>query len=126
MIPGSNLLNMAFSVIGKQTVSYLRATGETVNAIGYKVPTFATAVSIQGSFQPVPRRLYQVYGLDMEKNYATFYTSLNVQDIQRAKQGDVVEFNNVRWLCQSENDWFAVDGWTGVLLVDIGPAGVTP
>ena len=34
MIPGANVLNMAFRVIAKQTVIYFAATGRTLNSVG--------------------------------------------------------------------------------------------
>ena len=40
MIPGSNLLNMALSVIAKQTVAYYQANGRALNAVGQYVTTF--------------------------------------------------------------------------------------
>lgn len=120
MIPGSNLLNRAFGLIAQQRVNWFRATGSTLNSMGYSIPSYMEPVDVRGSFQPIPRRLYQTYGLEMQKNYANFYTSNDVQDIERDKTGDVLEYNGRRWQVLSESDWFPMDGWTGVLVVDIG------
>lgn len=126
MIPGSNLLNQAFGLIRKQTVGYLRFAGETVNELGYQIPTYDPRVEIQGSFQPIPRRLYQVYGLEMQKRYANFYAPNNILDITRGGSGDIIEYDGRRWQCQSDTDWFKQDGWVGVQVVDIGPVPVEP
>jgi len=119
IVPGSNLLQAALSVIASQTVTYFAASGRTLNAVGQYVTTFATSVSLVGSFQPVPRALYQTYGLDLSKTYYTFYSSTNIQDVNRDVSGDQLEFNGKRFQCLASNDWFAIDGWTGILCVEI-------
>jgi len=115
MVPGSNLLNIAMQIITHQTISYYQATGRTTNAVGQYVTTFASPVSIIGSFQPVPRRLYEAYGLDQQKSYFTFYTPTDLIDIQRDVSPDQIVFNSQTYQCESSNDWFAIDGWNGVL-----------
>lgn len=117
MIPGSNLLNMAFSVISQQTVTYLAATGRALNSVGQDVTSYAPPASLRGSFQPVPRRLYEQYGLDLQKTYYTFYASKDIIDIGRDVSCDQIIFENRVFQCESSNDWFAVDGWAGVLCV---------
>jgi hypothetical protein len=120
MIPGSNLLNMALSVIAKQSVQYFKFAGRTTNAIGNFGNTYDAPTTLQGSWQFVPRALYQQYGLDLQKSYATFYVSANVVDIAREVAGDQLTFNGRRYQVESTNSWFAQDGWVGVLCVDIG------
>lgn len=117
MIPGSNILKQALSIIASQTISYYKATGRSLNAIGQYITTYASPVSILGSFQPVPRTLYQVYGLDFQKSYFTFYTSTNLIDVQRDVSPDKIVFNSQTYQCISNNDWFAIDGWVGMLCV---------
>jgi len=120
MIPGSNLLNIALTVIAKQTITYYRYIDRIQNDIGQDVTQYAPAVEIVGSFQPVPRSLYQVYGLDFQKSYFTFYTSNNVKDIARNISGSQIAFQGRRYQCESNNDWYGEDGWKGILCVDIG------
>lgn len=120
MIPGSNLLNMAFSIIARQAITYYKATGRTLNDVGQDVTTYAPGIVVLGSFQPVPRRLYEIYGLDLQKDYFTFYASKNIIDVTRDVSGDQLAFNGDRFQCESNNDWFAIDGWKGVLCVRIG------
>lgn len=122
MIPSSNLLNMALTIIAKQTVTYFQYTGRTTNAIGYDVASFAAGIDLLGSWQPVPRDRYEYLGLDFQRNYVTFYVSKNILDIQRDVSGDQIEYNGKRWQCQSSNDWYAVDGWVGILCVEIDNA----
>lgn len=123
MIPGSNLLNIALTAIARQTVSYYQTMGRALNNVGQDVTTYALPVNIVGSIQPVPRTLYQQYGLDLQKSYYTFYTSNNVIDVGRNVSGDQIIFNSQRFQCESDNDWYALDGWKGVLCVLVQDAG---
>lgn len=119
-IPGSNLLNMAFTLIARQTVSYYQYQSRASNAVGQDITTYAAPVSLSGSFQAVPRKLYELYGLDLQKSYYTFYASSNLLDVARDVSGDQIVYNSRRYQIESDNDWFAIDGWKGVLCVDIG------
>lgn len=120
MIPGQNLLKMALTLIAKQVVVYYPYSGRTQNAVGQDVTTYGPGNPIAGSFQPVPRRLYQQYGLDLQKDYWTFYTLNDLLDIERNVSGDQIAFQSQRYQVQSANDWFAMDKWKGVLCVRIG------
>lgn len=119
-IPGQNLLNMALTVIAKQTITYYRFASRALNDIGQDVTTYQDPIFIVGSFQPVPRTLYEQYGLDLQKDYFTFYTSTDNYDVRRNVSGDQIAFNGDRYQCESNNEWFALDGWNGILCVKIG------
>ena len=120
-VPGINLLNIASRIIVFQTIQYFQYVSRAVNVIGQDVTTYATVVNIVGSWQPVPRKLYEIYGLDLQKDYFTFYTSNNLLDITRDVSGDQIAFRGRRFQVESGNDWFQLDGWKGVLCVDLGP-----
>ena len=59
------------------------------------------------------------YGLDLQKDYYTFYTSNDVLDIQRDVSGDQLIFNGKRYQVESNNDWYPMDGWKGIICVYI-------
>ena len=120
MIPGQNLLNMAFRLISPQTVIYYHDAGRILNVSGQDVTQYGPGIPMWGSFQPVPRKLYQVYGLDLQKEYYTFYTSNNILDVERDLSGDQIAYNGQRYQCESDNDWFTMDGWKGVLCIRLG------
>lgn len=121
MIPGSNILNQAFSVIAQQTVTYYRCTGRTLNSVGQYVTSYAFGIPLKGSFQPVPRSLYQAFGLDLQKSYYVFYASTDILDIDRNVSADQIAFSDQRYQCESDTAWFNIDGWKGVICVHIGP-----
>lgn len=119
MIPGSNLLNMALGVIGNQVVGWARFAGLVTNSSGFEIATFETPTTINGSFQPVPRNVYQFQGLDFTKNYANFYASAEITDILRSRAGDRLIYAGKTYTVESETTWFAQDGWTAVLCVEL-------
>lgn len=123
-IPGQNILKMALTLIHKQIVTYYKFESRTPNSIGQDVTTYFPAVTIHGSFQPVPRKLYELYGLDFQKDYSTFYCSIDFIDVTRDVSGDQIVYGNRRYQVESDNDWFRQDGWKGVLCVDLGPDDV--
>lgn len=119
IVPGSNLLNMAFGVIGQQAVEWSSFLGNITNAAGVKVPSWAAPTTLGGSFQPVARSLYQQLGLDFTKNYANFYASADVMDVLRNKSGDRLAYAGKTYQVLSNTDWFAQDGWKGVMCVEV-------
>lgn len=124
MIPGQNLLNMCLTLIAKQSVTYYRFLSRTANSVGQDITTYASPVTIYGSFQAVPRNLYMQLGLDLQKDYSTFYTSNDVLDITRDVSGDQLVYDGRRYQVESNNDWFTQDGWKGILVVDLGASNV--
>jgi len=118
-VPGSNLLNIALRAISKQKVGYYKFSGRDLNSIGQYEDTYDDPINIYGSFQAVSRKMYAQYDLDFSKYYATFYTSNDILATDRDVTGDKISYNNYTWKCESNNDWFAQDGWKGVLVVRI-------
>lgn len=120
MLFGFNILDLASTIIEFQTVDYYQDSGTTLNVIGQDLTSYETVTQIVGSFQPVPKSLYYTYELDLQKSYFTFYTSNNILDVQRDISGDQIAFNGRVYQVESANDWFATNGWKGVLVVYIG------
>ena len=120
-IPGQNVLSMALTCIAKQGLTYYQAGPRSLNDVGQYVTTFGRGILMYGSWQPVPRALMIKYGLDLQKDYFTFYTSNNVLDLDRSITADQISFNGQLFQVESDNDWFALDGWKGVLCVHVGP-----
>jgi hypothetical protein len=119
-IPGQNLLNMALTLIARQGLTYYRALGRELNDLGLYDTTYANGSVMYGSWQPVPRQLMIQYGLDLQKNYFTFYTSNNVLDLDRDITADQLAFNGELYQVESANNWYRLDGWKGILCIHIG------
>ena len=120
-IPGQDLLAMALTMIAAQDLTYYQASSRTLNSLGQFVTTFSRGILMTGSWQPVPRQLYMQYGLDLQKDYYTFYTCNNVIDLDRNITADQVAFDGQLFQVESANDWYKLDGWKGVLCIHIGP-----
>lgn len=124
MIPGANVLNMALQIIAQQTVQYYAFVSRSLNAVGQDIAVYASVINLVGSWQPVPRQVYVLYGLDLQKDYFTFYTSNNVLDITRNVSGDQLSYRGRRYQVESNNDWYQLDGWKGILCVGLGATNV--
>lgn len=119
--PGSNVLNAALRALAKQSFTYYAFLCRTPNQIGQDVTRYESPVTVQGSVQPVPRTLYQAYGLDFQRYYVNFYVSKSVLDVARDISGDQIAFGGRRFQCLSKTDWFGQDGWVAVLAVEVPP-----
>src|SRR5690242_14433873 len=109
MIPSSDLLDFALTIIETQTVQYKKTNGRTTSSVGQYIPSFDDPVNVDGSMQPVPRSRYEAYGLDFSKNYYTFYVSKDFIGVDRDVAGDQIIFNGKLFQVQSTNDWFPID-----------------
>lgn len=118
-IPGANILNMAMTIIAKQTFTYSAFLGRVLNSIGMQVPSYATPVVVQGSVQPVPRNLYAQLGLDLQGSYFWFFVPQKIFDVARDISGDQFIFNNKTYQTLSKTAWDALDGWDSVLCVQV-------
>ena len=132
-VPGSNLLNIALGAIRPQKVGYWAWQSRTPNAAGKFDDVYAPRVDLIGSFQPVSRDRVQMLGLDVSKSYATLYASAISEPVSRDRGADRYDYAGRMYAALGNVDWFAQDGWQGVMLVDVGNdlvptphAGVTP
>lgn len=121
MIPGINLLNIALGAIASQSLQWYRFAGNTTNELGQDIPSYAAPVTIIGSFQPVDARTIEQLGLDVTKQYRNLYTSNPLEMVRREASPDYAVFGGRRYEVQGEADWYAQDGWKGILFVDVGP-----
>lgn len=120
IVPGSNLLAMALGVIGAQQVGWQQYTGAVTNSAGVDVPTWAAAVDVFGSLQPVSDAgLLQQLGLDWTKNYVTFYASQRFGEPSRDKAGDRLLYDGKVFQIEGKTPWVAQDGWESVLAVEV-------
>jgi hypothetical protein len=126
MVPGSNILALALTVIGSTPVQYFQFLSDEPGPTGLSTATYAAPVTVlKGSVQPVDRARYTQYGLNYEKSYvAWFVPNVAASSITRNpdNDGDVIEANGRRYQLMSGTNWFSIDKWLSLLGVDIGPA----
>lgn len=118
-VPGSNLLKKAFKIVKKDTFIFRQFKSREPNSIGIDVPVFEPDTSLKGSVQAVPRRLYQQHGLDWKKKYIMIYSEDVIEGVDRGTSGDRIVWNGKLYQVLDENDWSLIDGWNGVMCVEV-------
>lgn len=121
MIPGANLLGLAFRAIRPQKIPWRAFTGRTENAAGDTVATFAPAVELTGAMYPLDTKLYQQFGLNLAKNYARLYIFGSAQPTARDRDGDLILFGGKTWQCEDAWDWSDVGEYRRILCVEVPP-----
>lgn len=121
MIPGANILGLARQVIGFQTAKHYKNRGTVDGADGINSPSYYPGNDISVSVQPLSRTMYEQLGLDLQKSYVTIYSDVRLQDVQRDKAPDMVDYGGDRYVVESNTDWVNQDGWLGALCVRQGP-----
>jgi hypothetical protein len=120
LVPGSNLLNLAHSLIGFQTITLYRNQATVNGADGVNEPIYQPPVTVKCSVQEVPTNFYQLLGLDLLKDYLLIYSSVEMKDLRRDKCPDALDFNGFRYVVESNVDWRSQDGWAASVCVNQG------
>ena len=118
-VPGGNLLKRAMRTIKKQEFVWREFKDRETNGIAIDVPQYGQKITLHGSIQAVPRRLYQQHGLDWKKSYITIYSSDKIEGVTRDTSGDQIEFDCNTYQVIEENDWTPIDGWNGVICAKV-------
>jgi hypothetical protein len=124
MIPGINLLGVALQMIASESVEYFGDSSREKQPNGVYLTEYAAPVTIdECSVQAVDRTKYQAAGLDFQKTYVEWFVpNQQIVTVERAKSGDVIEWNGGRYQLNSGIDWTGQDDWGSALCVLIGPA----
>lgn len=120
MIPGSNLLQQALSVIQPTQLQYYAFKSRDVNNVGIEISDYEEPITLNGSFQPVPFRLFAQYGLEFNRSYYMFYASANMLNLNRDRANDVLTYHGRKYEVVDPTRWYAIDGWNGIMCVDVG------
>lgn len=125
MIPGSNLLSQALSLIRPQSIAYLQCTGRTLDAAGRDVAVYAAPVDVpRTSVQAVPLGRYAQLGLDYKRRYVTVFAPVNIVGVSRDRTGDRISYDSEYYDVEMETPWFRVDGWVEILAVYVLPVEI--
>lgn len=119
MTPGSNLLRRALRIIKPVEVEYKTFTSRATNAAGLQVSSYAKAIKVKGSVQPVPRDMYEALGLEFSREYVNFYSTQLAQGVTRDRAGDQFTFAGELFEVLSATNWKSIDGWNGVLAIKV-------
>lgn len=119
MIPGANLLGIAFGAIAQQPAQFLRAIGRTQNNLGAWVTQYATPVDVRVSFQSMDSTKYQQLGLDLAKNYYSIWVKLGAEGVNRGASPDRFIVYGKTYEITTTHDWFIQDGWTECVVIEV-------
>lgn len=120
MVPGSDLLADALSVIDTYPVEVYQYLSRTLNEIGIWETSFAAEPTIyEASCQAVNRNQYVQLGLDFNKKYINAYLSADVGVLNRDMTSDKIVVGSKQYEIIGDLDWFEFDGWKAVLCVQI-------
>ena len=124
VFPGANVLAMALRVIASQPFQYVQYTSRSIQSNGMYLAQYAAPVNVtSGSVQPVPRALYEVYGLQFDKNYKMVYVPASYVDVSRDVAGDQIIYAGNYYQVMQKTDWFEADNWIAMLVIQVLPPG---
>lgn len=113
-----NVLLTAMRVIPPETLTYEKYTGTTVNEIGLDVPTYAPPITTKGSIQHhISERMYEAYGLDLNKDYALVDVPANIVGAEENKSPDRLTFHGKKWIVVKNNNWYVYNGWVKLVVI---------
>lgn len=124
MIP--NLLNIALGAVGGQSVVWRAFKARTQNSRGQWITTYEGDRPISGSWQPVDARTVKELGLDTAKRYHNLYTSHPVDQVNRGEAPDLIVEGGKLHEVVGNADWYAQNGWRGILCVEVGDEPESP
>lgn len=125
MIPGANLLRMAFGVIGTQIVKYRKFEQRVKNDQSQYVSMFGEPFDLAASVQRVRRDQYAQFNLEFQRNYVMIFANFDMVDLDRNMACDQFLWTGRVFQLESQGSWFYQDGWGVCLAVDIGAAKFT-
>jgi len=115
-----NILAQASRLIPLKPYQYRAFNSNTINDVGIIENTYSHDDTIHANIQPVPRSVYEQFGLDLQRNYYTIFVSENLFDLQREVSGDQVIFDNRTLQLESNTaDWINQYGYNSYLAVQI-------
>ena len=113
-----NVLLTAMSVIPPETITYEKYLGTTVNSIGIDIPTYSNPITTKASIQyHISERMYQAYGLSLNKDYALVDVPANLVGIENSKTPDRLTFHGKKWIIVKNNNWYIYNGWVKLIVV---------
>jgi len=113
----NNLLNSALSIIPKSAFTIEKFSSNSVNALGYEVNVYSSAVAGVGIVEAVQNSAYQKLGLDFAKNYIEVWANSELSGIDKQESADRIIYNGGTYTVINSNDWNIYNGWSSALAV---------
>lgn len=116
----ANLLNVALKAIGMQTLHWYSFSNRTQNDRGLWVNEYIDQGLVKGSWQPVDARTIKELGFDTKLQYHNFYVSKPINVFSRNEAPDYFIIEGRKHEVVGGSEWYAQNGWKGLLCVDAG------
>ena len=113
----NNLLKIALSVLPKQPIEWQKFTGYTTDDRGREVATYADAVTLQGSVQPLEAKDYEAFGLDLNKRYYQVWSDALIKQTDRNQSPDKLSTDGMDLEVTSNTNWHQANDWGSLLCV---------
>lgn len=114
----NQLLNKALSIIKPTPVVYRKYLGQITNENRIKVPSYAAPITItQAIVQPVSTQIFQMLGLDMQREYRRVFISTNAVALEGQLSSDKFEFYGNTWTAWGNTAWHSYDGWNELIVI---------
>lgn len=117
-----NVLNPAMAataILGcNQTFLFYKRLSSVVDDMGRDVPQYDAPLSLTGSIQAVPNKMYEQLGLNLDKNYKTVFCSALIRSIAEEIQPDRIVYNSKTYDVVENKNWYETNGYTKLLIVE--------
>ena len=110
----------ATSVLGcNKTFEYCDYIGTTTNEIGNEILIPAEPVQYTGSIQPVSNKMYEQFGLDLQKNYKVVYCPQLLHSIAEKEVTGKIVYNGGTYDIIENKNWWETNGYTRCVICEI-------
>lgn len=113
-----NVLLKALSAVPPSSLVYKKFLGNKRALNGILLPDYADSVVISSaSIQPVPTRVYQMLGLDFQREYRRVFVPTAAVSLEGQLSSDIFEFDGKVWRSVGNTPWNSYDGWNELIVV---------
>lgn len=118
-----NLLPIAMAataILGcNKPFKFYKFLTSSLDVYGRDIPEYSEPVTLTGSIQAVPNKMYEQLGLDLDKNYKTVFCPELMRSLAESLQPDIIEYNGGRYQIVENKNYYETNGWTKALMVEL-------
>lgn len=113
-----NVLIKALGAIPPSTLVYKKFAENKRALNGMLIPSYNAPITISNaSIQPLPTKIYQMLGLDFQRDYRRVFVPTSAVSLDGQLSADIFEFDNRTWHAIGNTVWHSYDGWNELIVV---------
>lgn len=113
-----NVLTKALGAIPPSTLVYKKFSENKRALNGMLIPSYNAPITISNaSIQPLPTKIYQMMGLDFQRDYRRIFVPTSAVSLDGQLSADIFEFDNRTWHAIGNTVWHSYDGWNELIVV---------